>query len=90
MVTVFIRHKVADFDAWKKGYDADSPTRDAAGIQEVGIYHENGDTNMIMVVMSAPNADVINGMLSSPDMAEKMKNAGVISPPEVWFGESLG
>lgn len=90
MVTVFIRHKVADFDAWKKGYDADSPTRDAAGIQEVGIYHENGDENMIIVAMSAPNADIIKGMLSSPELKEKMQQAGVISKPEVWLGESLG
>ena len=79
MVTVFIRHKVADYSAWKPLFDADRPRHHSAGINEVGIYRESSDENMVLVIFEAENQEAIKEMLQSEDLAEKMKEAGVLT-----------
>ena len=83
MVTVIITHEVKDFAEWKKGFDADEPNRANAGIKTGSLYTAFENSNLVTVIFDAPNADVVNGMLRSPELQEAMKNAGVISAPEV-------
>ena len=90
MATVFVRHKVADYAAWKPVYDADLPRRNAAGLKEVGIYRESGDENMVLLIWEVENPEVMTEMLQSEDLAEKMKEAGVLTKPEAWIGNPLG
>ncbi len=90
MATVFLRHKVADYSAWKPLYDADLPRRNAAGIKEVGIYRESSDENMVLLIFEVENSEVIKEMLQSEDLAEVMKEAGVLTKPEVWIGNPVG
>ncbi len=87
--TVFLKHKVADYDAWRSAYDADTPRRAAAGLKEMGVYMEADDENMLLLVWEANNMDTFNSMLESPDLAAKMKEAGVVSKPEAWVGQPL-
>ena len=35
MATIFLRHSVADYDAWRPLFDDDRPRRDTAGLTEV-------------------------------------------------------
>ncbi len=90
MATVFFRHKVADYSAWKPLYDADQPRRDVAGLKEVGIYRESSDENMVLAIFEVENLEVMKEMLQSEDLAEKMKEAGVLTKPEAWIGNPLG
>ena len=90
MATVFIRHEVADYSAWKPIYDADLPRRNAAGLKEIGVYREASDENMVVVIFEVENPEVIKEMLQSEDLAEKMKEAGVLTKPEVWVGNPIG
>ena len=83
MVTVTITHEVKDFAEWKKGFDADEPNRANAGVKLVGLYTAIENSNLVTAIFDAPNADVVKGMLSSPELKEAMKNAGVISAPDV-------
>lgn len=89
MGTVFLRHKVADYSAWRPLYDADAPKRMEAGLQEMGVYRDVDDENMILVVWGAEDGNALKAMLESADLAEKMKEAGVTSEPQAWMGESM-
>ena len=90
MATAFLRTKVADYSAWKPLYDADLPRRNAAGLKEVGIYQESSDENMVLVIWEVEDPEVMKEMLQTEDLAEKMKEAGVLDKPEVWIGNPLG
>ncbi len=85
---VFLKHKVADYSAWRPAYDADASTRAEAGLKEAGVYRDADDENMILIVWDAEDGNALQAMLESPDLAEKMKAAGVTSKPEAWMGES--
>ena len=90
MATVFLKHEVADYSAWKPLYDADLPRRNAAGLKEIGVYREASNENMVVIIFEVENLEVFKEMLQSEDLAEKMKEAGVLTKPEVWVGNPIG
>ena len=89
MGTVFLKHKVSDYSAWRPVYDADASRRLEAGLQEMGVYRDSDNENMVLMVWSAEDGIALKAMLESADLAEKMKEAGVTSVPETWMGESM-
>ena len=89
MGTVVLRHKVADYSAWRPVYDADAPRRAEAGLKEVGVYRDADDENMVLIVWGTEDGDTVKALVESPDLADKMKEAGVTSEPQVWMGESM-
>jgi len=86
---VFLQHSVADYTAWRPLYDADAKRRAEAGLQEMGVYRSADDENMILIVWGAENGSTVSGMLQSPDLADKMKEAGVTSEPQAWMAMSM-
>lgn len=87
--TVFLKHKVADYAAWRSLYDADAPRRAEAGLTEKGVYRDAGDENMILIAWETADTGPLKAMLAAPELAEKMKEAGVMSEPEIWICKSL-
>ncbi len=87
MPTIFLQHRVADYEAWRPVYDADLPRRDAAGLREVGVYRHADDPNMVLIAWDADQVDGFMGMLGSDDLKAKMEEAGVVSAPEYWTGD---
>ena len=89
MTTIFLQHRVADYDTWRPIYDGDIERRDAAELQEVGVFRKAGDENLVLLVWSTDNIEGFKAMLSSEELKAKMQEAGVVSEPEVWIGEVM-
>lgn len=83
MAVVILSHPVADYDAWKPYYEADSSRREGAGFKEVICGQDANDPKMVYMVYETDNPEVVHDMLSDPDLAKVMKEAGVTAPPEV-------
>jgi len=49
---------------------------------------KSGDENNILVVLEG-DPDAMKNFLASADLGEKMKEAGVLAPPETFSGEKL-
>ncbi len=88
MARFYLSHPVESFDKWKPLFDEDESRRSGAGLSTVGVYRKAGDENNILVVLEG-DPDVMRNMLESPELGEKMKEAGVLGPPEVFSGEKL-
>ncbi len=88
MARCYLTHPVESFDKWKPHFDDDKVNRAAAGLSDVGVYRKVGDENNILVVLEG-DPDGMKKMLEDPHMAEAMKEAGVLAPPQVYFGEKL-
>ena len=82
MATIILSHEVADYAAWKPHYDADSARREGAGLKELSVGHQSDNPKKVFMVWEG-DAEVVDKMLQDPDLAEKMKEAGVVSKPEV-------
>ncbi|MCH7528545.1 MAG: hypothetical protein IH972_03225 [Candidatus Marinimicrobia bacterium] len=88
MARFFLTHPVESFDKWLQLFDDDKANRTAAGLSDVGVYRKVGDENSLLIVLEG-NPDSMKKMLASPELAEAMKEAGVLAPPEVFSGEKL-
>jgi hypothetical protein len=84
-VTMFIRHKVAEFDTWHQVYTDVAPMQGAGGVLAQAVYQATGDPNDVTVTHDfAAEADA-RSFASSPDLKAAMERAGVIEAPTIWI-----
>ncbi len=79
MYRVEITHDVADYDAWKKVFDAGEERRTAAGMELRGIFVDADNSTMVGVVVATDDLDQLKSMLASPQFEKLKKEATVAS-----------
>ncbi len=79
MAHLFIQHEVADYDAWRPVLDGDTSGREAAGARDVAVLRDVDNPNSVRMVIEADPA-IGEPMMSDPQRAEKMQEAGVVTP----------
>jgi hypothetical protein len=86
MVTLMIRHTIADYATFRPVFDAHEAFRRANGATGVGqLYRDEGNPNQITAVVEWDNAENGRRFASSAALKEAMQAAGVTSAPEVHF-----
>ncbi|MFD3190432.1 hypothetical protein ACFMPD_09190 [Sedimentitalea sp. HM32M-2] len=85
-VTAVISHPVADYETWRKTYDAWAPMREAAGMTSARVLHGPDDPNMIVLVHEFASLDQARALFESAELKVAMKDAGVLAPPTITFG----
>jgi heme-degrading monooxygenase HmoA len=83
MVRMFIRHEVADYDAWRAVYDGFDRSR--LGVTDHAVYRSLDDPNDITVSHDFESADAARAFTSASQLEGAMRSAGVTSTPTVWF-----
>ena len=81
MDRVMVKHKVKDFDAWKKVYDDDKKNRMDAGLTDRSVSTTVGDNHMVSLVFAFSDMTKVKAFMNSKELAEKMKAGGVEGPP---------
>jgi len=89
MVHVLVHHKVADYSHWKEAFDSHLSTRKRAG--EIGshLFHNLDDPHEIYVLSDWQTVEEARKFMSSSELAETMKKAGVQGLPDVRFLEDV-
>ena len=80
---MIVRHKVADFNNWKKVFDEFTETRRGHGWVSHDILRDNSDPNFVTIVDRAKSLDGLMAYGSSQGLKDAMHRAGVISAPEI-------
>ena len=83
MVTWFLRHRVADYDAWRKVYDDFGDVQKASGVVEESVYRSVDDPNDVLVMHRFATREALDAMLASEDLKRAMTDAGVQQPLRV-------
>jgi hypothetical protein len=83
MVTIDVRHKVKDFQVWKKMFDGAADARRAAGERACRIYLRHGSTDDVLVSMDWESLERAQAFLASPKLMEGMQAAGVRELPKI-------
>ena len=84
-VAVLISHAVSDYDAWKKKFADHAPARKEASCLGHHLNRGADDPNQLVIYLPATNADQVKAFADSPDLPEKMKEAGVTGTPTITF-----
>lgn len=85
MATLFVRHTVADYAAWRRIFDDFGPTQKAMGVTDKAVYQAADNPNDITVTHEFATLDAANAFAGSPELKSAMHDAGVTSAPTIWF-----
>lgn len=79
---IVIKHKVANYEKWRKEYDAHDSVREAHGISHFVIGRGMDDSNTIIVIDKMDDVMKAKEFSAMPSLKEAMKKAGVKGTPE--------
>jgi len=82
MAVIILNHDVKDFEAWKPHYYADAARRESLGLRDLAVGNVSDSPNKVYIIWEG-DPDKVDQMLHDPELPELMKNAGVLSAPEV-------
>ncbi|MBK7374442.1 MAG: cyclase [Chitinophagaceae bacterium] len=82
---VLVKHKIKDWDAWKKVFDADKPNRTNAGLTDRALGYEAGDNHMVSMVFLVSDMKKADDFSKSEALKKKMEEAGVEGPPTFFY-----
>ena len=85
MATLFVRHTVADYAAWRRIFDSFASTQERLGVTDKAVYQAADDANDITVTHDFATLDAAKAFAGSPDLKAAMHDAGVTSAPTIWF-----
>ncbi|MCG6923139.1 MAG: cyclase [Acidobacteria bacterium] len=89
MVRMFVRHEVADFGQWKKGYDSFDKERRGLGVVGDAVYRVANNGNDVIVTHDFETLEKAQTFVDSPRLKEVMAGAGVTGQPTVWFANPV-
>jgi quinol monooxygenase YgiN len=75
MVTMLIRCRVADYDAWRRGYDA-AIERDVE-VRSFRVWRGIDDPNLVVIEETYESRAAAEALLNDPAMAQEMAEHGV-------------
>jgi len=87
MATLFVRHKVKEFGAWKVAYDAFDAERKTMGVTDHGVFQEENSPNDVTLYHEFDNLDTAKAFVGSARLKAVMESAGVVGPPDIWFAQ---
>jgi len=87
MVSILIRHKVADYDKWRPLFDEHQETRTEAGEQSFQVFRSKDNPNEVWVILKWESVEKAKEFLENPFLKTKMEEAGVIEVPDINFLE---
>ncbi len=82
---MIVSHHVEDFDAWLTGYDAADELQRSNGIIGHAANRSLDDPSLVVVYHQAESFDTLRSFGSSDGLRAAMKEAGVVSDPEVTY-----
>jgi heme-degrading monooxygenase HmoA len=85
MPSLFIRHTVVDFAAWRPAFEEHGFTRRANGSQRERIFRNADDPNEVMLLLEWDDLSRARLFIDSDDLREAMERAGVTGRPDIWF-----
>ena len=85
MATLFVRHNVKDYTAWREAYDAFDGERRAMGVTSYGVYQLDGNPNDVTFYHEFATMDSAAAFAASPRLREVMQAAGADSQPDIWY-----
>jgi hypothetical protein len=89
-VRLFIRHDVADYAIWRKGYDAFEADRKSLGVTGDAVYQSVDNPNDVTVWHDFKNAEAAKAFGLSPNLKAAMDKNGVRGTPQVWLTNPAG
>jgi hypothetical protein len=77
MATLFVLHRVANYDSWREVYDSVGDMQRDGGVVADAVYQAEGDPNNVLVMHQFGSLDAAHAFVERSDLREAMDRAGV-------------
>ncbi|MBV9472836.1 MAG: hypothetical protein JO206_07695 [Solirubrobacterales bacterium] len=77
MTVMFVRHRVADYEAWRRVYDSVGELQRQGGVTEEAVYRAEGQPDEILVMHRFSSSDEAHSFMENPELRQAMEDAGV-------------
>ena len=84
MAQAFISHRVADYEKWRQGFDADMPKLEDVGVTVIAVLRDADDPLSIWVCIESDRV-VGEAFLQDPEIERVMRQSGVLDPYNVMW-----
>ncbi len=85
MAKLYVHHKIQDYQQWRKVFDDLTSSRTQFGCTGHQVFRSPSDPNEITILTDWLSVDQAKAYATSNELRDGMKNAGVISQPDVIF-----
>ena len=87
MGKMFIRYSVADYEAWRAGFDAHAMTREATGMMNAKVYRSTEIKNEVVLIIDIEDRLRTEEFATSEDVRLNNQRLGVVGTPERYYFE---
>ena len=81
--TLFVRHRVNDYSAWRSVYDSVDGLRQQHGCTGEEVLVDPADKQDVFVVHRFPTVEQAEAFAGSDELRDAMGRAGVAGPPRI-------
>ncbi|HUK29785.1 MAG TPA: hypothetical protein VLV89_01650 [Candidatus Acidoferrum sp.] len=85
MPFLLVRHKVSDFDQWKRVFDSHAVAQQRAGLKIIHIMRNVEDPSEVVLFFEAQTIEGARGFVLSPDVPQSKEQSGVTDKPDIYF-----
>ena len=75
--TTLVRHRVANYDAWKTVYDNFAPMQAEHGVRAHQVLRSQDNPNDVVVLHTFDNLETAQTFFTMPELKQAMSKAGV-------------
>ena len=75
--TTLVRHRVANYDAWKTVYDNYAPIQAENGVRARQVLRSQESPNDVVVLHTFDNLETAKAFFAMPELKQAMSKAGV-------------
>jgi len=86
MATLFVRHSVSDYEAWRKVYDEFFEARKGAGVTGEAVYRSVDDPNEVTLVLDFQTIEAAHAFPNDQKLEAAYRQAGSLGAPAIWVG----
>jgi hypothetical protein len=81
MITVFVHHRVADYDAWRPAFDRTVTGDWVKGLRGYSykVWRGQEDPNLVIVANTFESREAAEALMNNPALHEAMARAGVVA-----------
>jgi hypothetical protein len=83
---IIVSHEVADFNAFKKGFDAGKDNRAKVGLTDRYLMRDANKPNFVIVVLESASVEGAKKYVSDPGFLARVKKASVSGTAEIKIG----
>ena len=85
MVAMIVRHRVANYENWRKVFDSMHDIRAAHSWTGADVYRDVTDPNLVTIVNHVTDVDSAKRYGGSQELRDGMAKAGVLGAPDITF-----